>query len=276
MALSILFLAGCSRGGGSPPPTSVTTVVATTPADGDVDVEPTTPITILLSPESGGLGPADVEVSDGGNRLPGTLRQVGSSAQWLWTPEFELPRRSTISVSVQSQDAASFTVREYVQEAVFELPGEEVGFALSWSNGRRALVTASGRCFEVTSTGLVERFVCVQPGARAFGDGDFICELTEAGVHYCLRGNLDGTVDRVATPFDLPIGESNIHGDVVVFVPTTLGAPSDWGLWRLMHGDSAFALAYEVLEPGLHGALDRLAVQIAWPCNWRGTSRGLV
>lgn len=218
-------------------------VIATSPADGAVEVEPSTAITIVLSPESGALGPADVKVSDGGNLLPGTLIQIGTSPEWQWAPDYELPRRSTISVAIRSEVMSSFAVRDYAQEAVLELPGEEVGFSLSWPNGRRALITASGRFFEVTSTGLLERFVAVQPGARAYGDGDFICERTEAGVHYCVRGNLDGTIDRVPTPFNEEIGDNNQNGDVVVLVPTTVGTPSDWGLWRLMRSDLQFSIA---------------------------------
>lgn len=243
-----VVMAGCSRSSGSsPPPEAEPEIVAFVPANGAVDVDPALPIKIVLAQGSDALAADDVVVTDGGNVLPGTLARVGASSEWLWTPAQELPRRAQITVTVDDDASSSFTVRDFEIEAVFDLPGEVVDFTLSWPNGRRALVAASGRCFEVTSSGLVERFVSIARGARPYGDGDFIAEETDSGVHYCVRGNLDGTIDRVPTPLDAEIGGHNQNGDVVVYVPTTVGVPSDWGLWRLLRGDAQFSFAGSIL-----------------------------
>jgi len=239
----VLVMAACSGGSSSAPPAPrvAPSIAVIEPVDGATDVEPSVPITIVLSSDSTELLPSDVVVTDGGNVLPGTLAQVGTSLEWRWTPTQELPRRATINVTVAAQ-SASFTVRDHVLEAEFTLPGQAVDFAVSWPNGRRVIVTQQRRCFEVTSTGLIERFVAIDRRVWPYGDGDFITEERIAN-NFCVRGNLDGSVERTQIPLNMLVGDVNANGDVVVHVPITVGTPSDWGLWRLMRGDLNFSFA---------------------------------
>lgn len=138
---------------------------------------------------------------------------------------------------------ATFGVADIAPGPELLLPGEVAAGAFAWPNGRRAVLTASGRVFEVTAAGLVERFIALTPAASPYGDGDFIDEQLDGGVLYCVRGNLDGSVDRVPTPYGVSIGEHNERGDVVAFVPSTAAPPPNPGLWRLLRTDSSLALA---------------------------------
>ncbi|MGK0299737.1 MAG: hypothetical protein ACI89X_000605 [Planctomycetota bacterium] len=256
LAASVLF--GCSGSSGGSP-SAVATITATIPPDGTVDVAPDTIIRFVLSDSSSVLNASALVITDGGNTLPGALRQVDGSNAWTWTPNNELPRGCEIKVGrtpnagVPSvvQVFSTFTVRDSAVTQEFELAGEAPGFSLSWPNGRRAVVAASGNVFEVTSTGLVQRFVVMHPGARAFGDGDFICEEDVGSVHYCVRGNLDGSITRVPTPFSVAIGENNANGDVVAHVSSDVGMPQNWGLWRWMQGNAAFMFAGSVISAGV-------------------------
>jgi hypothetical protein len=118
--------------------------------------------------------------------------------------------------------------------------------------------TSSGRVFEVIAGKTVERFVDLPPGARTFGDGGFLAEVLDAGVRYCVRGDLQGNVDRVPTPFGVPLGENNDAGDVVVFVPNTLAAAGQQGLWRLRRAALAFEFAALL---SLAGATDEPSIE---------------
>ena len=241
---ALVALAACGGRRSSAPPPAAPTIVATDPADGATDVDPATVVTLTLAP-----GPAlqadEVVVSDGGNRLPGTVAQVGTTTTWTWTPAFELPRGCHIDIATALQGTvASFTVRDIAAAATFDLFGEEVVAAFSWSNGRRAVRTASARVFELTPAGPVELFIDLPADARTFGDGGYIADRLDMGMRYCVRGNLGGTFDQVLTPLGFPIGEHNSNGDVVVFVPDVLLiAPPQRGLWRLMRNEVAFVMA---------------------------------
>ncbi|MBZ0151505.1 MAG: hypothetical protein K8J09_08235 [Planctomycetes bacterium] len=229
-------------------PAEVTTVLSTVPVDGATQVEPDTAILLELEVGTHGLQPGTITIHDGGNELRGTLIRVGESARWQWQPEQELPRGNRIHVrSLAQGEVASFTVREAVQREVFELPGEFPAGALSWPNGRRAVVMTSGRVFEVTAGALVERFVTVSPLAWTFGDGGFIHnELdTSSGtaINYCVRGDLDGMSERIATPHAREVSSIDSRGDAVLLVPNTVGSPAEHGIWRLMHDASTFELA---------------------------------
>tara|TARA_R110002072_G_scaffold109160_1_gene236249 strand:+ start:8479 stop:10026 length:1548 start_codon:yes stop_codon:yes gene_type:complete len=247
LLLAAMSLSACGGGGSSSAPV-VATIVAVDPPDGAVDVEPDAAIRFLLSDSTATLAASDVVVSDGGNELPGALRQNPGTNTWLWTPQFELPRGCEIRVASRAVVLATFSVRDGGFDHEFEILGEVPSFSLSWSNGRRAVIAASGRVFEVTAVGVVERFVVVTPGARAFGDGGFICEEDVQGIHYCVRGNLDGTSSRVPTPFGVAIGDSNVDGDVVAYVPPTVAMPTDWGLWRWLRNDAAFSFAGSIVN----------------------------
>lgn len=230
--------------GGSPPPLVTVTVVATVPGNGATDVEPDAVVTVSLANASQTLLADDLIVRDGGNRLPGTVARVGATADWTWTPDIQLPRGASVTLGTAQQGVlATFGVREAGAGVEYELPGEQVASTVCWSNGRRAVRTRSGRVFEVMATGLVERFVAMPAGARSFGDGSFVGEVDDLGVHHCVRGNLDGTLDRVPTPLGVAIGEHNDAGDVVAFVPASLGVTAEQGLWRLMHTSVAWDLA---------------------------------
>lgn len=255
LLLACLGLFGCSSGGSNPARVAAT-ITSTDPPDGAIDVAPGSTIRFVLAADGAVLDASELVVTDGGNTLPGTLSRVDDSDVWAWTPTHELPRGCEIQVGrIQKSEASSvlqvlatFTVRDsgIVQE--FELVGEAPGFSLSWPNGRRAIVTASGNVFEVTPTGLVQRVVAVLPGARAYGDGGFICEEDIGATHFCVRGNLDGISTRVATPFGVVIGDNNANGDVVAYVSSDFGMPWDWGLWRWMQGDPGFVLAGSVVN----------------------------
>jgi hypothetical protein len=258
MLLAGLGLFGCSSGGSNPAPV-VATITSTDPPDGALGVAPSATIRFVLAAGGAVLNASDLVVTDGGNTLPGTLRRVDDSHVWEWTPTYELPRGCEIQVGRIQESAASnalqilatFTVRDSSVAQEFELADEAPEFSLSWPNGRSAIVTASGNVFEVTPTGLLQRFAAVMPGARAYGDGDFICEEDVGAIHFCVRGNLDGTSTRVATPFGAAIGGSNANGDVVAHVTADVGVPSDWGLWRWMRGDPGFAFAGSVFSESL-------------------------
>ena len=270
---SLLVVAGCSRSGGSSSPGARVTIVATTPVSGATEVEPNTVLGLSLASPSQTLTAADLIVTDGSNRLPGTVARVGSSAQWNWTPVGELPRNTTITVATASQGiVAVFTVRDSLVSVSVELPLEEIDTALSWRNGRSALRTRNGRVFELLqgSFELVERFCTMPKGARAIGDGRFVGEEDEAGVHYCVRGDLGGNFDRVPTPFGRLLGDVNAAGDVVVLVQANAGTPAEQGLWRLRHD----GVAFELVGPlSLLGVDDRPSIEadgtvsIAWSDN---------
>lgn len=222
-------------------------MLSTVPVDGATQVEPDTAILLELEVGTDGLQPGTITIRDGGNELRGTLTRVGESARWQWQPDQELPRGNRIFVrSLAQGEVASFTVREAVQREVFELPGEFPAGALSWPNGRRAVVMASGRVFEVTAGALVERFVTVSPLAWTFGDGGFVYnELDSSGtaINYCVRGDLDGASERVTTPHAREVSSIDSRGDAVLLVPNTVGSPAEHGIWRLMHDAFAFELA---------------------------------
>jgi hypothetical protein len=237
----LLLLAGCDQHHSAAAPARVSTIV---PPDGATGVTPDVVITLTLESPMSVLRPEDVIVQDGGNRLPGTLRRAGDTASWTWTPTLELPRGCRITVATAQQGAvAAFTVRDFAAATTVLLPFEAVDAAFCWSGGRRAVHTANGRVFEVIADAAVERFVDLPPGARTCGDGAFVAEVLDAGVRYCVRCDLEGNVDRVPTPFGAPLGDNNDAGDVVVFVPSTLAAPSQQGLWRLSRSALAFELA---------------------------------
>jgi hypothetical protein len=249
LLFGLLLAAGCSRSGGSSPPETRFTVVATTPVSGANEVEPTTVIGLTLATPSQALTAADLIVTDGSNRLPGTIARVGSSAQWNWTPVGELPRNATVTVATPWQGIVTvFTVRPGVASASLELPMEEVDNAMSWPSGRSALRTRSGRVFELlaSTSELVERF-CTMPrwSVRAIGDGRFVGSEDELGVRYCVRGSLAGDYDRVPIPLAQSIGDVNAAGDVVVLVPGYFGTPAEQGLWRLRHD----AVGFELVAP---------------------------
>ena len=266
------LLAACSNSGGGSPPPSVT-VLATTPPSGASGVEPSTPIEFVLAAGSAPLTAADLIVTDGDNRLPGAVARIGATERWSWTPVGELPRGATIHVKTATQgEITSFSVREIRLGAELELPGEQIETTLSWNNGRRAVRTRSGRVFELAAgaPALVERFVTMPAGARAYGDGRFLGEQEESGVRYCVRGDLDGDFDRVPTPLGVSLGDLNADGDAVVFVPGDLGTPAEQGLWRLRRDQ----LAFELVGPrSLTGVVDRPAIEadgtvtIAWAEN---------
>jgi hypothetical protein len=240
----VLLLLGCSQHHGGPAAPAAPRVSATDPPDGAASVAPDTVITLTLESPASVLRPEDVVVRDGGNRLPGTLLHVGDTAQWTWTPAFELPRGCRIAIATAQQGTvATFVVRDIVAAASFELPGEAIDAAFSWTGGRRAVHTASGRLFEVTANGIVARFVDLPPGVRTCGEDGFVAEVLDAGVRDCVHGDLQGNVDRVPTPLGVALGENNSSGDVVVFVPDTLGTPSQQGLWRLRRSSLEFELA---------------------------------
>ena len=266
------LLAACNNSGGGLPSPSVT-VLATSPPTGASGVEPSTPIELVLAANSAPLRAADLIVTDGDNRLPGALARIGATERWSWTPVGELPRGATIRVATVSQgEIASFSVRDIRLGAQLELPGEQIENTLSWKNGRRAVRTQSGRVFELTgdTPALVERFVTMPAGARAYGDGRFHGEQVDAGVRYCVRGDLDGGFDRVPTPLGVPLGDINANGDVVAFVPGDLGSPAEQGLWRLRRDQVAFEL---VGPRSLTGVVDRPSIEadgtvsIAWAEN---------
>ncbi|MCU0865870.1 MAG: hypothetical protein MUC36_18965 [Planctomycetes bacterium] len=266
------LLAACNNSGGGSPPPSLT-VLTTSPPTGATDVEPSTPIELVLAANSAPLRAADLVVTDGDNRLPGAVARIGTTDRWSWTPAGELPRGATIRVKTASQgEIASFSVREIRLGAQLELPGEQVENTLSWDNGRRAVRTQSGRVFELTggTPALVERFVTMPAGARAYGNGRFLGEQVDAGVRYCVRGGLDGGFDRVPTPLGVPLGDLNANGDVVAFVPGDLGSPAEQGLWRLRRDQVAFEL---VGPRSLAGVVDRPSIEadgtvsIAWAEN---------
>ncbi|MEZ5967052.1 MAG: hypothetical protein R3F56_24655 [Planctomycetota bacterium] len=238
-------LASCGHGRSSPPiqPAPPPLVLRTVPGEGDI-VEPNATVSLELASAASTFAPGDVIVSDGGNALPGTLERVGDTASWTWTPDQELPRGCTLTVATDQQGVVvSFSVRDIALAAEFQLPGETVEAAFCWPNGRRALLTASGRVFEATPAGLVERFVPLTAAASAYGDGDFIDEQVVDQVRFCVRSNLDGSVDRVPTPNGVSVGAHNASGDVVVFVPSASRGPSPAGLWRLGRADLEFTLA---------------------------------
>ncbi|MCB9879199.1 MAG: hypothetical protein H6835_16510 [Planctomycetes bacterium] len=265
--------AACSRSGGATPPESRITVVETSPPSGATDVEPSTPIALTLAAGSSALTAADVIVSDGSNRLPGTVTRNGSSGRWTWTPLGELPRGATITVATARQGVvATFAVRDILVSIEIDLPNEEVENALSWRNARSALRTRSGRVFELIagSDALVERFCYMPPGARAIGDGRFVGEQENQGVRYCVRGDLAGALDVVPTPLGVSLGDCNAAGDVVVFVPGDVGTPAEQGLWRLRHDEVAFELVGPL---SLLDVVDRPSIEadgtvsIAWSDN---------
>jgi hypothetical protein len=266
------LLAACNNSGGGSPPPSLT-VLTTSPPTGASDVEPSTPIELVLAANSAPLRAADLVVTDGDNRLPGAVARIGATDRWAWTPAGELPRGATIRIATASQgEIASFSVREIRVGAQLELPGEQIENTLSWNNGRRAVRTRSGRVFELTggTPALVERFVTMPAGARAYGDGRFLGEQVDAGVRYCVRGDLDGGFDRVPTPLGVPLGDINANGDVVAFVPGDLGSPVEQGLWRLRRDQVVFEL---VGPRSLAGVVDRPSIEadgtvsIAWAEN---------
>ncbi|MCU0866354.1 MAG: Ig-like domain-containing protein [Planctomycetes bacterium] len=270
---SLLVVFGCSCSGGSSSPDARITIVATTPVSGATDVEPNTVLGLSLASPAQTLTAADLIVTDGSNRLPGTVARVGSSAQWNWTPAGELPRNTTITVALAGQGiVAVFTVRDTLVSVSVELPLEEIDTALSWRNGRSALRTRNGRVFELLqgSFELVERFCTMPRGARAIGDGRFVGEEDEAGVHYIVRGDLTGNYDRVPTPSGRLLGDVNAAGDVVVLVQAFAGTPAEHGLWRLRHD----GVAFELVGPlSLLGVGDRPSIEadgtvsIAWSDN---------
>lgn len=234
LACALVAVASTSCGGGGSVIANTTiTIAAVTPAIGSIGIEPTQVLTFVLASPSSSLSASDVVVSDGGNQLPGALRQQGVSTTWTWTPDAELPRGATCTAFVRGALATRFTVRDFRQEAQFELLGLRARETLSWPNGRRVVTTVGGRVFEVGAAGLTERFVDVPEGARPFGDGSFLGEELVAGQRFCVRGNLDGTREQIRTPFDVAIGDHNAQGDVAAFVPNTIGNPGDWGLYRL-------------------------------------------
>lgn len=261
------LVAGCNRGGSGNPSPSLT-VLATTPPSGALAVEPETSIGLTLAAGSRLLTAADVIVTDGSNRLPGTVTRVGDSSEWRWTPVGELPRSATIVVATSQQGVLStFTVRDSLTSFSVELPLEEAESALSWRNGRSALRTRSGRVFELVGQTLVERFCQMPPGARAVGDDRFVGEQEELGVRYCVRGSLAGDFDRVPTPLGAPLGDVNDAGDVVVLVPSGVGSLAEQGLWRLGREATIFdlvgpiSLADVVDRPSIEGDG---TVSIAW------------
>jgi len=240
---AITSVTACSGSGSATVPEAVATVVSSDPANGASGVAPTADITFELADNGARLQAADVVISDGGNELPGTLSQIGTTTTWVWSSEFELPRGCTIQALVHGQAVTTFSIRDFTRTAEFELLGEAADQTLSWPNGRRVVTTMSGRVFEVSASGLMELFIDIPANARTFGDGSFLGETVDSGVRYCTRGNLDGSSDRVPTPYGVSIGDSNANGDVVVLVPNTLGSPTDWGLWRLMRTDLMFTFA---------------------------------
>lgn len=249
LSLTCVVLSACGHRGNARQTVPVPYVVMTNVTAGDI-VEPTTVILLELSSAASAFAPGDVVVSDGGNPLPGTLARIGTSTTWSWTPARELPRGCPIAVATAQQGVvATCAVRDIALDAELELPGERASAAYAWPDGRRAVRTESGRILEVAAGGFVERFVVMSPNAHAYGDGDFIDEQTEAGVQYCVRGNLDGRVDRVPTPDGVAIGGHNTRGDVVVFVPNTLPSPSSPGLWRMLRTDTSFTLAGALTLP---------------------------
>src|SRR5499427_9466295 len=238
----LLLLAGCDQHHSAA--AVAPRVSAIVPPDGATGVAPDVTITLTLESAASVLRPEDVIVQDGGNRLPGTLRRAGDTASWTWTPTLELPRGCRITVATVPQGAvAAFTVRDFAAAATVVLPFEAVDAAFCWPGGRRAVHTANGRVFEILANAAVEGFVDLPPGARTCGNGAFVAEVLDAGVRYCVRCDLEGNVDRVPTPFGVPLGENNDAGDVVVFVPNTLASPSQQGLWRLRRTALEFELA---------------------------------
>lgn len=102
-----------------------------------------------------------------------------------------------------------------VLAGTLQLADEEALAAFSWPNGRRAVLTRSGRVFEVVAPSWVERFVPLSRFAFTYGDGDFIMFENDGGAWYCVRGNLDGSFDRVPPPGGALPGPHNTRGDLV-------------------------------------------------------------
>lgn len=264
--------AACSKSRDGVPQPGLS-VLALSPPSGTIGVEPHATITLTLAADSIPVTAADLIVTDGSNRLPGTVARVGASDRWVWTPAVHLPRGATIRVATLSQgELGTFVVREIRAGAELTLPGEQVENALSWSNGRQAVRTQSGRVFELRlgASVLFERFVTMPAGARAYGDGRFVGEQEEQGVRYCVRGDLNGALDRVPTPLGVPLGDINAAGDVVALVPGNVGAPAEQGLWRLRRDQAAFEL---VGPRSWIGVVDRPSIEadgtvsIAWAEN---------
>lgn len=247
--LGAVVAGGCDSGGGRVVPTAV--VVASVAPPQGPNTPPGASITFQLAGSSLPITAADVVVSDGGNVLPGTLTAIGGASRWRWQPEHELPRGCTLTVDVAGERVASYGVRPPVAEGLFHLPGERCTQTLSWADGRRAIVTATGRVFAVAASGLTERFVTLPPDAHVFGDGDFLGDVVVDGNTYCLRGNLDGTFERVPTPSNAPIGGVDMAGNAVLMVAAGSGN-STAGLWRLMRTDAQFSFAGPLPQGELH------------------------
>lgn len=254
--LAAAALAACSNHSGDGAPITVSpTIVATEPANGATDVEPTDEVAIQLAFPYGGSPVGAVTIRDGGNVLPGTFTAAGGGT-WRWTPAAELPRGNRVVVSSQSQgEVAQFTVREASTRRLYELPSLPAEAALAWPNGRSA-VRAGGRWFEVTLAGLQERFTELAADAMPFGDG--LAVYHEHGLtwddHWLVRSGLDGERDRVRMPAAGGAIDVNSRGDVVVFVTANNAPLEERGFWVLPADGFAWLHvgAYELyLHPSL-------------------------
>ena len=111
--LSLQAILVCCGGGG-------VGVVATSPANGAIDVEPTSSVTVTFVQPEQALGNSEVWVDDGGGPLPGAWTSSGDFRQWTWTPDQELPRGGVLQVRKPAGVIATFTVRELRDEVIYE------------------------------------------------------------------------------------------------------------------------------------------------------------
>ena len=235
--LSLQAILVCCGGGG-------VGVVATSPANGAIDVEPTSSVTVTFVQPEQALGNSEVWVDDGGGPLPGAWTSSGDFRQWTWTPDQELPRGGVLQVRKPAGVIATFTVRELRDEVIYEFPSEVASGALAWPNGRRVAFMGS-RVIEVSRVQAVQRSVPLTLDSVPFGDGRFIRFDFDAQQQalICVRASLDGADERIACPANSIWHEINQRGDVALLVPSNVGTSVAWGVWRLPFTATAFELA---------------------------------
>lgn len=249
-------LTGCSNSGSSDAPPTLTdefVVVSMKPTSGSASVGPTADVSVTFSRPVDEIPALALTVSDGLASLAGTLASTPDGVTWTWTPDVQMPRganitarlssgiRSRTGVRLATDSATTFSVREVITEASYQVAGG-TGTVMIWPNGRRA-VGFGLPCFEVVFGSLVQRPFVIKADDIAYGDGSFLTrEFIPGGVGLARR-NLVGSEQVIALPSQfIQVTGVNTSGDAVLALRVQAQIPTPWQLYRL-------PLGAQIIEP---------------------------